>query len=60
MANLRVTHVYEGSRGWRKVHPFSLTNEVRDELVNARCSMVRVKHGLFRTRTISLIRGRWR
>ncbi|MDF2561445.1 MAG: hypothetical protein K0R99_2891 [Microbacterium sp.] len=46
MRKYRVIHIYDAADGWRRVQPFVLTAENRDELVRGGCSMVRVRSGL--------------
>jgi hypothetical protein len=58
MRKYRVTHLYDAAAGWRRVQPFVLTAEIRDELVRAGCTMVRARSGLTLHRKLSLIRLR--
>ncbi|MGU3357826.1 hypothetical protein ACLBWJ_11280 [Microbacterium sp. M4A5_1d] len=57
MRKYRVTHIYDAADGWRQVQPFVLTADIRDELVQGGCSMVRVRSGLTH-RKLSLLRVR--
>lgn len=57
MRKYRVTHLYDATSGWRRVQPFVLTAEIRDELVGAGRTMARARFGLAH-RKLSLIRVR--